>query len=145
MSHVTANTHHTQNALNSHAVVAALPLVGRVLISAIYILSGLSKLGAPAATIGYITSAGLPFASLGLAVAIVTEVLGGAALVLGYRTRLVATGLALFTLATAFAFHGNIADQNQFIHFFKNLAMAGGLLQIIAFGAGRYSLDNRNR
>ncbi|WP_164176975.1 DoxX family membrane protein, partial [Streptococcus pneumoniae] len=76
------------------------------------ILSGLSKLGAPAATIGYISSAGLPFASLGLAVAIVTEVLGGAALVLGYRTRLVATGLALFTLATAFAFHGNIADQN---------------------------------
>lgn len=145
MSHAVTNAHHTQNSLNSHAVLAALPLVGRALISAIYILSGLSKLAAPAATIGYISSAGLPFASLGLAVAIVTEVLGGAALLLGYRTRLVATGLALFTLATAFAFHGNIADQNQFIHFFKNLAMTGGLLQIIAFGAGRYSLDNRNR
>ena len=74
MSHVATNTHHnTQSALNSHAVIAALPLVGRVLISAIYILSGLSKLGAPAATIGYISSTGLPFASLGLAVAIVTE------------------------------------------------------------------------
>ncbi len=118
-------------------------LVGRVLLSAIYLLSGLSKLAAPAATIGYISSAGLPFAPLGLAIAVAVEVLGGAALIVGYRTRFVAAVLAIFAVATALAFHNHLADQDQFIHFFKNIAMAGGLLQVFAFGAGRFSLDAR--
>jgi putative oxidoreductase len=121
----------------------ALPLVGRVLLSAIFLLSGLSKLAAPAATIGYISSVGLPAAPLGLAVAVGIEILGGAALILGYRTRIVAAGLAVFTIATALAFHHNLADQNQFFHFFKNVAMTGGLLQVVAYGAGRFSLDAR--
>jgi len=55
----------------------------------------------------------------------------------------VAAALALFTLATALLFHVNLADQNQFIHFFKNLAITGGLLQVVAFGAPRLSLDSR--
>ena len=118
-------------------------LVGRVLLSAIYLISGLSKLAAPAATIGYITSAGLPFAPLGLAIAVVVEILGGAALIVGYRTRFVAAVLAAFTVATALGFHSNLADQGQFIHFFKNIAMTGGLLQVVAFGAGRFGLDAR--
>jgi putative oxidoreductase len=63
--------------------------------------------------------------------------------VLGYRTRIVAAWLAIFSLATAVAFHHNLADQNQFIHFFKNVAMAGGLLHVVAFGGGRVSLDGR--
>lgn len=121
----------------------ALPLVGRVLLSAIFLLSGLSKLAAPAVTIGYISSVGLPVAPLGLAVAVAIELLGGAALILGYRTRIVAAALAVFTIATALAFHNNLADQNQFFHFFKNVAMAGGLLQVVAYGAGRLSLDAR--
>ncbi len=53
--------------------------------------------------------------------------------------------LAVFSVATALAFHANLADQNQFIHFFKNIAMAGGLLQIAVYGAGRFSLDARRR
>jgi putative oxidoreductase len=118
-------------------------LLGRVLLSAIYLLSGLSKLTAPAATIGYIASAGVPFAPLGLAIAVAVELLGGAALIVGYRTRIVAAVMAVFTLATALAFHNNLADQGQFIHFFKNIAMTGGLLQIVAFGAGRFGLDAR--
>jgi putative oxidoreductase len=118
-------------------------LLGRVLLSAIYLLSGLSKLTAPAATIGYIASAGLPFAPLGLAVAVAVEVLGGAALIVGYRTRIVAAVMAVFTVATALAFHNNLADQGQFIHFFKNIAMTGGLLQVVAFGAGRFGLEAR--
>lgn len=121
----------------------ALPLVGRVLLSGIFLLSGLSKLAAPAATIGYISSVGLPVAPLGLAVAVAIELLGGAALILGYRTRIVAAALAVFTIATALAFHNNLGDQNQFFHFFKNVAMAGGLLQVVAYGAGRFSLDAR--
>ena len=71
------------------------------------------------------------------------ELGGGLALVAGFRTRFVAAVLALFSLATALAFHNHLADQNQFIHFFKNVAMAGGLLQVVAFGAGRFALDRR--
>jgi len=128
---------------DSSVSLAVASLVGRILLSAIYLISGLSKLAAPAAAIGYITSAGLPFAPLGLAIAVVVEILGGAALIVGYRTRFVAAVLAVFTVATALGFHSNLADQGQFIHFFKNIAMAGGLLQVVAFGAGRFGLDAR--
>jgi putative oxidoreductase len=92
-----------------------------------------------------IASSGLPFAPVGLAFAVLVEVGGSIALMAGYRTRLVAAVIALFTLATALAFHTHFADQNQFIHFFKNLAIAGGLLQIVAFGGGRLSLDSVRR
>ena len=119
------------------------PFIGRVFIAAIFLLSGFSKLANPAGTIGYIQSAGLPLPEFALAVAIVVEIVGGLLLIAGYRTKLVAAALAIFSLAAAFGFHFQLADQNQFIHFFKNVAMAGGLLQIVAFGAGRVSLDNR--
>jgi putative oxidoreductase len=118
-----------------------LPAVGRVLIAAIFLLSGLSKLAAPAGTIGYIQSAGLPAPTVAYAVALAVELVGGALLVIGFRTRLVAAVLAAFSLATAFGFHFDLADQNQFIHFFKNVAMASGLLQIASFGPGRLSVD----
>jgi putative oxidoreductase len=117
------------------------PLLGRILIAAIYILSGFSKLTAPAATAGYIASAGLPLPYAGVAVAVLVELVGGILLILGYQTRIVALAMALFTVATAVFFHSNFADQNMFIHFFKNIAMAGGLLQVVAFGAGSLSLD----
>lgn len=122
---------------------AGASLAGRILLSAIFILSGISKLSAPAAMIGYIESVGLPFPGVALALAILVELVGGVALIVGYRTRFVAVGLAVFSIATALAFHNQLGDQNQFIHFFKNLAMAGGLLQVAAFGAGRFSLDAR--
>ncbi|MDW3685437.1 DoxX family protein [Cupriavidus sp. CV2] len=131
--------------LSDSPAAAGVALLGRVLVSAIFLLSGASKLAAPAAMIGYIQSVGLPLPQVALAIAIVVEVAGGLALVLGYRTRLVAAVLAVFSVATALAFHANLADQNQFIHFFKNIAMAGGLLQIAVYGAGRFSLDARRR
>lgn len=124
-------------------VQSALPLVGRIGIAAIFLLSGLSKLAAPAATIGYIASSGLPLPQLGFAIALLVEIGGSIALILGYRTRIVAAILAAFSVATALAFHAALGDQNQFIHFFKNIAMAGGLLQVVAFGAGKWSLDAR--
>lgn len=117
------------------------PAIGRILMAAIFVFSGIGKALAPEATLGYIQSVGLPFASLALVGAIAIEIGGGALLVLGYKTRLVATGLAVFSLVTAFVFHNAIGDQNQLIHLLKNVAMAGGLLQVVAFGAGAYSLD----
>ncbi|OAN64080.1 DoxX family protein [Sphingomonas sp. TDK1] len=124
-------------------VQSALPLLGRIGLATIFLLSGLSKLAAPAATIGYIASSGLPLPQLGFAIALLVELGGGIALILGYRTRTVAAILAAFSVATALAFHSALGDQNQFIHFFKNIAMAGGLLQVVAFGAGGWSLDAR--
>jgi putative oxidoreductase len=122
---------------------SALPLVGRILMASIFILSGLSKLAAAAATQGYIASAGLPAPVLAYIVAVAVEAGGGLLLLVGYRARVVAAVLAVFTLVTAVVFHHALGDQNQFIHFFKNLAMAGGLLQVVAFGAGSFSLDSR--
>ncbi|MBX8471865.1 DoxX family protein [Pseudomonas sp. RIT778] len=127
----------------SDAKQASAALIGRVLLSVIFILSGFSKLAAPAMMIGYIGSVGLPLPHVALALAIIVEIGGGLALIAGYRTRTVAAVLALFSVFTALAFHSVLADQNQFIHFFKNIAMAGGLLQVVAFGAGRFSLDAR--
>ena len=66
-------------------------------------------------------------------------------LIAGYRARFVAIALAVFSLAAALSFHNNFADQNQMIHFLKNVMMAGGLLQIAAFGAGALSIDNRRK
>lgn len=116
---------------------------GRIAIAAIFILSGASKLAAPAGTMGYIASAGLPLPTVAYAIAVAVELLGGIALILGYRTRVVAAALAIFSVAAAIGFHHQLADQNQFIHFFKNIAIAGGLLQIVALGAGRVALDAR--
>lgn len=118
-------------------------VAGRLLIAAIFLLSGFSKLANPAGTIGYIASSGLPLPEVAYAGAVFVEVILAAALVLGYRIRLVAAAIAGFTLVTAFAFHFNLGDQNQFIHFFKNIAIAGGLLQVIALGGGKLSLDAR--
>ena len=119
------------------------PFVGRILVAAIFILSGLGKIAAPAATQGYIAAMGMPAPLLAYIGAIVVELGGGLLLLAGYRTRLVAAGLALFSIVTAFIFHHALADQNQMIHFLKNFAMAGGLLQFVAYGAGRISVDGR--
>jgi len=122
-----------------------LPALGRLLIALIFVLSGLSKIAAPANTIAYIQSAGAPFAPAAFGIAAIVEVIGGFALLVGFQTHLVAATLATFTLAAALLFHNNLADQNQMIHFMKNLAITGGLLQVVAFGAGAFSLDNRRR
>jgi putative oxidoreductase len=120
-----------------------LPFVGRLMIGLPFAMSGLSKLGAYSATTGMIGAVGLPFPPLAFAVAVAIELGGGLLLIAGYRARNLAAALALFSLATAMSFHTNFADQNQMIHFLKNVMMAGGLLQIAAFGAGALSIDNR--
>jgi putative oxidoreductase len=122
-----------------------LPFVGRLFIGLPFMVSGLSKLAAYSATIGLIASSKLPLPlPLAYAGAVTVEIGCGLLIVLGYQTRIVAVVLALFCLATAAFFHTNFADPNQTFHFIKNLIMTGGLLQIVAFGAGAISIDNRH-
>lgn len=144
MSSATLSTKIT-NLPSNKMLSAVVPTFGRVLIAAIFLLSGISKLTAPAMTIGYIQAVGLPLPVLAYGAAVFVEIVGGVALIVGFQTRLVALSLTGFTLITAVAFHANLADQNQFFHFFKNIAMAGGLLQVLAFGAGPFSIDGRHR
>ena len=118
-----------------------LPLLGRVMIGAPFILSGLGKLMAHDATVGYIGSVGLPLPQVAWLIALLVELGGGALLISGFRARFVALGMAVFALVTAVFFHRNFADQNQMIHFLKNVMLAGGLLQIVYFGAGPLSVD----
>jgi len=119
-----------------------LAFAGRLLIGVPFAMSGLSKLAAYGATTAMIGAVGLPVPPLAYAVAVAVELSGGLLLIAGFQTRIVAIALALFSLATALSFHSNFADQNQMIHFLKNVMMAGGLLQIVAFGAGALSMDN---
>jgi len=94
-------------------------------------------------TISYIQSAKLPAPTVAFTLSAAVELLGGVALLLGFRTQVTASILFLFTLVTAAVFHISLADQNQFIHFFKNVAIAAGLLNVLAFGGGHISLDAR--
>jgi putative oxidoreductase len=129
--------------MNNQTNSAFLPLAGRILMAAIFVMSGIGKIANPSGTLGYINAMGLPFPELALAGAIGIEVVGGLLLIAGLYTRPVALALAAFSIVTGLVFHSAIADQNQMIHLMKNLAMAGGLLQIAAFGAGSLSLDAR--
>ena len=120
---------------------SAAELAGRILLALLFLLSGLGKLGAYAGTAAYMASQGVPGALL--PVVILTEVVGAAAIIVGWKTRIVAFLLAGFTLLSALLFHSNLSDQIQMIMFFKNVSIAGGFLLLVAHGAGRWSLDHR--
>ncbi|WP_341990521.1 DoxX family protein [Azorhizobium sp. AG788] len=120
-----------------------LAAVGRLFIAFIFIASGLGKIAAPGATQGYIAAMVLPLPMISYLIAVIVELAGGIVILIGYQARITGLVLAAFTLATAVIFHTNFADQNQMIHFLKNVAIAGGLLQVAAFGAGALSLDGR--
>ena len=123
-----------------------LNLVGRLLLALLFLPAGFSKIGGFAGTVGYIATKGLPFPTLAAAIAIVVEVGGALALIVGFGTRWAALALAGFTLVATFFFHnfwGVPADQAmvQQLMFFKNIAVVGGLLILAAHGAGGWSLD----
>lgn len=120
-----------------------LSLIGRILLSLIFIISGIFKWIDPAGTMAYIQSAHVPFPQLAYAGALVVELGLGTALLLGFQSRLAAAGIAVFTFVAALLFHSNMADPVQVIMFMKNMTIVGGLLIVIAFGPGGYSLDQR--
>ena len=123
-----------------------LNLVGRLLIVALFLPAGLAKLGGFAGTVGYFTSLGLPAPSLAVVIAILVEVLGSIALILGYQTRFVALAMAIFTLVANIAGHAYwaVPAEQAFVTqllFFKNIAVAGGLLVLSSVGAGKFSIE----
>lgn len=119
-----------------------LTFAGRVLLSLIFIISGLGKVAAPDATIGYISSVGAPFPEIAYAIALLVELGLGLALLLGFKAKIAAAGIAIFTLAAALLFHTDFSNQIQLVMFMKNFTIIGGLLLIVAYGAGGFSLDN---
>ncbi len=125
-------------------------LVGRILVAAIFVLSGLNKMGDFAGTSAMMGSVGLPMAESLLVATILIEVVGGLMIIIGWQTRYAAAALFLFMIPVTAVFHNpwavadGAAAQQQMIHFLKNLAIAGGLLNLMAFGAGAYSVESRN-
>lgn len=125
-----------------------LALVGRILLALLFIPAGVGKLTGFAGTVAYTASAGVPVPQVAVALALLVEIVGGLALLLGWQTRWAALALALFTLVASFFFHkfwalpAEQAGMQQLL-FYKNIAVAGGLFAFAAFGAGALSVDAR--
>jgi putative oxidoreductase len=130
------------NGANTWAPFARfMELLGRIFLGLLFLPSGLAKISAYTATVGYMASMGVPGFLLPLV--IITEVFGALLIVLGFKTRLVAFLLGGYCVLTATIFHHNFADQNQVMHFFKDIAISGAFALLLANGAGPLSLDRR--
>ena|SRR2546421_946112 len=124
------------------------PFVARILLAALFLVSGFNKISNVAGTTGYLGKLGLPSPGILVWAVIATELLGGLLLVIGWRTRWVAVGMAIFTLLTAVFGHAfwNFEGQQasmQMTQFLKNLAIIGGFLMLWAGGPGRLSVDRQ--
>jgi putative oxidoreductase len=123
-----------------------LALLGRLLLAAIFITSGVGKIAGFAGTVGYIASKGVPMAAVVAALTILVEVGGGLAVAFGFMTRWAALALAVFSVLAGLIFHAYWAvpaDQvmSMQINFWKNISIAGGFLMLAAFGPGAFSVD----
>jgi len=122
-------------------MINILDLIGRILISALFLLNGIFKINNYDGTIGWMESFGMP--GILIIPAIILEIAGPILIIIGYKTKLAAGLLSLFCIATAVIFHNDFADQMQFTSFLKNIALAGGFLLIVVNGAKDFSLDNK--
>ena len=125
-------------------------LVCRVLMAALFLPAGISKITGFAGTVGYIASKGVPLPEVAAIIAIIVEVVGGLALILGFKARWAALLLAVFTLFATFMFHNywTLPAGQQMVQqlmFMKNIAVIGGLLTLAAWGAGAWSMDGKPR
>jgi putative oxidoreductase len=118
-------------------------LLSRVLMAAIFIQGGIAKAMAPSATMATFTHYNLPLPGVAYAVSLLVEIGAGVAFLVGWKARWAALVLAIWCIATALVAHYHPDDRGQMIHFMKNLCMAGGFLQVVAYGAGRFSVDRR--
>jgi putative oxidoreductase len=129
--------------MHGGTIQAAAALVGRELLAALFLLEGWSKVRGYGPAVAYMERFSVP--GLLLPAAIFVELAGGILLIVGWQARCAALALAIFCIVTALLFHTNLADRNQLLHFEKDLAIAGGLLVLAAFGPGRFSLDGRGK
>ena len=141
------------NSTNDYALTPAqnaFALIGRILIALLFIPSGWGKIAGFSGLVGYIASKGVPLPEVCAAIAIAVELGLGILLLVGFKTRWVALLMAIFIIVITFIFHDYWAVEAaqvmaQKMNFYKNLAIAGGVLAFAAFGAGAYSVDGSRR
>ncbi len=129
-------------------MVNLLALIGRVLLALLFLDSGYGKIGGFAGTAGYIASQGLPIPQVLAGLALIIELLGAVLLIIGWKARWAAFALAAFTVVATLVFHNywsmpEAQQAMQKLMFLKNLGILGGLLFVMAYGAGRFSVDRR--
>jgi len=122
-----------------------LSLIGRLLLALLFVPAGYGKIAGFAGTVGYISSKGVPLPEVAAAIAIVVELGLGILLVVGLQTRWAALAMGLFTVVITCIFHAYWTDPTQQMMFYKNMAIAGGLFSIAAFGGGAWSLDGQRK
>ena len=116
-------------------------LLGRIFISVLFFINGIFKINNYEGTIEWMDGYGLP--GIMIIPAIIIEIVAPILIVIGYKTKIAAALLFLFCISTAFIFHNDFSDQIQLTAFLKNIALAGGLMFLIANGARGYSLDKK--
>ncbi len=116
-------------------------VAARLLMAQLFIIAGWGKLTGFSGTEGYFASLGIPLVGVVTPLVVLIELGGGLALLFGFKVRWVAAVLALFTVGSALIAHTNFADPNQMTNFMKNLAIAGGFLMFVKYGAGSASID----
>lgn len=119
------------------------PLIGRILLAALFLIAAYNKVTHVAGTTGYFGKLGLPMPDVLVWVVIAVEAVGGIFTVIGFQARVVAWGMAIFTLLTALIGHKFWIDPSQMTNFLKNLAIMGGFLMLAVGGPGRLSVDHR--
>jgi len=129
-----------------YPMLSPLPAIGRIFLASIFFLSGIGKLGAIAATSTHMASAGIPYANDLVWGAVALELGGGILLIVGLLTRLVGLAFFFYTLTLALIFHSywtmtGAAAHAQYSAFYEHIAIMGGMLYVVAFGAGPYSID----
>jgi len=137
-----SNTSYASASPSSGAAPVVLA-VGRLLLSFMFIFAGFGKLTDIAGTAGWFGSIGLPMATLVAVLVGLLELFGGLAVLVGFKTRIAAGALAIFTVAATLLAHMNLADQVQMLFFLKNMSVTGGLLFVAAAGAGALSVDGK--
>ena len=120
-----------------------LPPLGRLLMSSLFIWDGIRQLLSPSVFVQYFESVHVPLRNVAIWISVPIHLLGGMALLVGFKTRVAAALLALLCVGTGFGVHLAIGDEDNMIHFYKNLVMTGGFLYVVAFGAGAVSIDGK--
>jgi putative oxidoreductase len=120
-----------------------IPLISRIFLCGIFLRTGIGKIIDPSLTLQMMESKNLPVPNLLIIPTIIVLLVGGISVLLGYKARYGALLLIGFLIPTTLIFHTDFSDRMQEIQFFKNLGLMGGLLMVVAYGSGPFSLDER--